>query len=66
MMDEQELIKEGKRLYMRNYMRAYRRKHKDKIKEHTDNFFLRQGIHTLEVRPLETLEKELESLRYKV
>ena len=66
-MDEQELIKEGKRTYMRNYMRAYRRKHKDRIKEHTNNFFLRQGIHTLQVAPsLYELEKEIEELKYKV
>ena len=67
MVDEQELIKEGKRLYHKFYQREYRRKQKERIQQHKDNFYLKQGHrHTLQVpQSLNELEKQLDKLKYK-
>ena len=67
MVDQEELIKHGKRSYHRNYQRLYRLKKKEQIKKNSDNFYLKQGIHTLQVAPsLNELEKEIDELRCRV
>ena len=60
---EEELIKIGKRHYNKIKQREYRRK--GKHEKHSNNFYLKQGIHTLQVLPsLYELEKRIEELRY--
>ena len=62
-MDRQKQIQENKRKYYREYMREYRKKNKEKIQEYADRYWARVG--SIEVRNLETLEAELNELKYR-